>query len=235
MTRKEYLIAKKLITAIESIEYLVEDNPNRVFYVSHLTQLSRLQRDVLAEVFVDMGFIEAIHSGSRSPYRIIVTKSQWTKFVDTMKNWALVAAGTLPKSVPDSLFDLEIKEKMTFNLRIEDIIYFSRLFGQTRVSVASKGIIANTLSEIAPNGLTVEEITNKLKLSRRTVNDYLKEGFKDGFYAVCFPKDTLQSVGYRTLSNADSLLEAWKNIISLIPSPVISIAKTAETASVAGE
>lgn len=235
MTRKEYLIAKKLISAIESIEYLVEDNPNKIFYVSHLIQLSRLQREVLTEILIDMGFIETVHSGSRSPYKIIITKLQWINFVDTLKNWALITAGNLPKTVPDSLFDLELKEKVTFDLKIEDIIYFSRLFGQTKVSVASKGIIAHTLSNLSPNGLTVDEIVNILKLSRRTVNDYLKEGFNDGFYAVCFPKDTLQSVGYRMNIKTDPLLVAWKRITSLIPSPVISITETAEKASIAGE
>ncbi|MHA2338953.1 MAG: hypothetical protein ACXACX_16730 [Candidatus Hodarchaeales archaeon] len=175
----------------------------------------------------DLGLIETIHSGARSPYRIIVSNDQWMLFVELVKKWSLIVAGYLPKkdeqTVPDSLFDFEIKEIEPSSISDEDIKYWARLFGQARIAIGSKAIITHELSRVSPDGLTVENITNMLNLSRRTTTDYLKEGFNEGFFAICFPKDNIQSIGYRTDVNAQFLVDVWKDLVSL-RSPTIKYA-----------
>jgi hypothetical protein len=240
MTQKEQLIARKLYNAIDSIKSLVDQSANKEFFVSHLTQLSRLQREVLAEILADLGLIETVHSGARSPYRIMVSSDQWTLFVEMVKKWSLTVAGNLPKkdkqTVPDSLFDFEIKEIEPSSISDEDIKYWARLFGQARVAIGSKAIIIHELSRVSPGGLTVEDIANILNLSRRTTTDYLKEGFNEGLFAVCFPKENIQSIGYRTDAKSQFLIDVWKDVVSL-RSPTIKYASvdTPKQATVTGD
>lgn len=236
MTQKEQTIAKKLYTALESVEGLIAKSSERVFFISHLTQLSRLQRNTLASILVDLGIAEPIHPGTRSPYKL-VSKFHWSMFIETLKEWAEIVAGKLPKQVPDSSYEFDLQENNQIEITTEDINYWARLFGQARIAIASKGIITSILTQYPETGLAVEEIASKLDLSRRTVTEYLKEGFQAGFYAVCFPKDRVHSVGYRLDSNAQALLETWNKLISigysLSPSPII--AQTAEKISISSE
>ncbi|MFW9928188.1 MAG: hypothetical protein ACFFD1_02225 [Candidatus Thorarchaeota archaeon] len=221
MTSREIQIATKLIEAIKSIENLIKESKNGYFYISHLTQLSRLQRDVLTEILEDNGLIKAVHSGSRSPYEIIVSKAVWKSFISEIEHWALTVAGNFNKMVPYDE-DLDIIDPFdNSNLESPDqdaISYWSRLFGQTRIAIASKGIIALILSQISPNGLTADKISKNIGLTRRTITDYLKEGYDDKIFAICFPKNNLQSVGYRIEVNARFVLQAWSNINRYITS-----------------
>ena len=212
MTLKELRTAEKIINAFESIEKLVASNDKGHFYISHLPGLSRLQKDVIADLLSNkLGFITKIHSGKRSPYQLSVSESQWSEFVADIKDWAIKATGSFKYKVPELLFGIPKIPSLSI-LSTDQINLWSSLFGQSKIAIGTKALIANILIQYIPSGLTAEDLANELNLSRRTIAEYLKAGFKEKIFAICFPKDKIQSVGYRIDLKGYELLKSWKNI-----------------------
>jgi len=212
VTQHERELGFNLLSALENIEQLTGKDNEKRFYLSHLNQLSRLQRSVLAQVLKDTHVAGPIHSGERSPFKLLASRKLWRQFTDDLAFWVnSVTECQRNESLPEPELD---QQSLTADC-VDDstIAYWSRLFGQGKVSVSAKAQMALTLATVYPSGLTPDVLANRVSLSRRSTGEYLKEGFQDqGIFGVCFPRTNLQTVGYRLGKNAVQFLEGWRTI-----------------------
>ena len=213
---REQEIAQKLVDSLKMVEILVTKNKDSYFYLSHLDQLSRLQRDVLADILPELKLAEPVHSGIRSPYKLLVSINEWQNFVITIADWAYSITGRLDnkRKIALNLFQSNIDVASLDN---RFILYWSRLFAQVLLAIATKCQISIALATIFPNGTTVDNLTSKLDISRRTIVEYLNEGFKYGMFSRCFPSDNLHSIGYRITTLGMNVLSTWLSLPHIDP------------------
>ena len=208
---REQEIAQKLVGSLEMVEKLLSKNKNASFYLSHLNQISRLQRDVLAEILPELRLAEPVHSGTRSPYKLLVSISEWQSFVASISDWAYTISGLWDHKRKAVLSIFRPNREFT-SLENGSIIYWSRLFAQVHLAIAIKCQISINLARIYPDGTTVDNLTAKMNISRRTIVEYLNDGFKFGIFSRCFPSDNLHSVGYRITPLGMNVMSTWFNL-----------------------
>lgn len=222
--QKVQKIAKKLVIAFEAVEKLSNNHSEGHFYLSHLDTLSRLQKDIFGEIFTNLGYMEPVHSGIRSPYCLTVSLDEWRSVCDTMITWIKLIGGLIV--LPRSDNETQAKQaSLLSSVSLELIQYWSRLFGQVKTSVEVKGFITMILALNHPVGLTKIDLAEKVAVSERTISDYLNQGFEQGWYSRCFPNGP-QTIGYRLNNVGLEVLKVWESLPSLKLPDLASTAST---------